>query len=73
MLWDELGVSSLKCIHWGGKVFLRVSISRVLLSVCICNAEMSRAVIKNGIFRSFLGQKRVFLKTILAESVVGHI
>ena len=40
---DELGVSSLKCIHGGGRLPLHALMGRVL-SVLFCNAGSSIAV-----------------------------
>ena len=37
------------------------------------NGNFLRAMAKNGSTRCFFGQKRVYLKTIAAESVVGRI
>ena len=37
------------------------------------NSKNKWAMAKNGSTRCFFGQKRMYLKTIVAESVVGRI
>ena len=58
---------------WGGWLNLQPKVFSCAPGTENARLEREWAMAKNGSTRCFFGQKRMYLKTIAAESVVGRI